>query len=84
MTEDVFDTKERAKVVAKDILTANELVNHPNFTYTPSKQLRGIMSDEEIATTIMHLKRHGALEIDERQMYLGGLHRHSTMKLQPS
>lgn len=45
MTEDVFDTKERAKVVAKDILTANELVNHPNFTYTPSKQLRGIMSD---------------------------------------
>ncbi|MCA9318020.1 hypothetical protein KDA06_00045 [Candidatus Saccharibacteria bacterium] len=84
MTEDVFDTKERAKVVAKDILTANELVNHPNFTYTPSKQLRGIMSDEEIATTIMHLNRHGALEIDERRMYLGGLHRHSTMKLQLS
>lgn len=72
MTEDVFDTKERAKVVAKDILTASELVNHPNFTYTPSKQLRGIMSDEEIATTIMHLKRIGALDIDERRMYLGG------------
>lgn len=72
MTENVFDTKERAKVVAKDILTASELVNHPNFTYTPSKQLRGIMSDEEIAITIMHLKRQGALDIDERRMYLGG------------
>lgn len=72
MTEDVFDTNDRAKIVAKDILTASELVNHPNFTYKPSKQLRSIMSDEEIATTIMHLKRVGALDINERRMYLGG------------
>ena len=72
MSNDIFDTKERSKVVAKDILTASELVNHPNFTYTPSKQLRDIMSDEEIATIIMHLKRQGALDTDERRMYFGG------------
>lgn len=72
MNNDIFDTAERTKTVAKDILTASELVNHPNFTYTPSKQLQSIMSEEEIATVIMHLKRQGALYIDERRMYFGG------------
>lgn len=72
MNNNILDTTERAKIVAKDVLTASELVNHTNFTYVPSKQLQGMMSDEEIAMIIMHLKRQGMLNIDERSMYFGG------------
>lgn len=72
MNTDIFDTDERTRVVAKDILTACELVKHPNFTYVPSRQLQAILSDYEIATVILHLKQQGAVDVDERHIYSGG------------
>lgn len=72
MNSDIFDTKERIKVVAKDILAALELAKHPNFTYIPSMQLQAILSEHEVAALVVNLKEQEAVDIDERRMYLGG------------
>ena len=72
MYSDIFDTKERIKVVAKDILAALELAKHPNFTYIPSMQLQAILSEHEVAALVVNLKEQEAVDIDERRMYLGG------------
>lgn len=72
MMDDILDATGQARLVAKDILAATEIANHPNILYIPSKQLCNILSDEQIAKTIMYLSEKGALGIDRRSMYVGG------------
>ncbi len=72
MNNSIFGTKERAQIVAKDILAAFELAAHPSFIYTPSRQLQAAMSDHEIATFIVHLNKQDVININERRMFLGG------------